>query len=110
MTEWVPGVEAHDGQAVPPALMRKALTAGVLLFGDGASQVFEPDGGTTYVEGGRRTRGEWRTDDDGSFASFWPPRYRASYGLRWIVDDGVIVGLRFVDLGGGGAFDGRYVG
>jgi hypothetical protein len=35
-------------------------------------------------------------------------RYRASYHLRWIVEDGEIVGLRFTELGRGPRFDGRY--
>ena len=46
--------------------------------------------------------------DDGNFGSFWPPSYRASYDLHWIVEDGAIVGLRFAELGGGSRFDGRY--
>jgi hypothetical protein len=47
-----------------------------------------------YVENGRPTRGEWYVDDDGHFASFWPPSYRARYDFRWMVEDGAIVGLR----------------
>jgi hypothetical protein len=27
-----------------------------------------------------------------SLGSFWPPSYRASYDLRWMVEDGAIVG------------------
>ena len=64
--------------------------AGVLRRCD---QAFEADGRTTYVENGRPTRGEWYVDDDGHFGSFWPPSYRASYDLRWMVEDGAIVGL-----------------
>jgi hypothetical protein len=70
-----------------------------------ATQVFEADGGTTYVENGRPTRGEWYVDDDGHFGSFWPPSYRASYDLRWIVEEGIIVGLRFTELGRGSRFE-----
>ena len=101
-------VEVSDGDVVVPALVPRALTAGGLVFSDGATQVFEVDGGTTYVEGGRPTRGEWYVDGDGRFGSFWPPSYRASYELRWMVEDGAIVGLRFTELGRGSRFDGRY--
>ena len=57
------------------------------MFSDSETQVFEADGQTTYVENGRPTRGEWYVDDDGHFGSFWPPSYRASYDLRWMVED-----------------------
>jgi hypothetical protein len=100
--------EVFDGDVVAPALIPRALTAGELVFADGATQVFQADGGTTYVENGRPTRGEWYVDDDGRFGSFWPPSYRASYDLRWMVEDGAIVGLRFTELGRGSRFDGRY--
>jgi hypothetical protein len=101
-------IKVSDGDIVAPALIPRALTAGELVFSDHATQVFEADGGTTYVESGRPTRGQWHVDDDGHFDSFWPPSYRASYELRWIVEDGVIVGLRFTELGRGSRFDGRY--
>jgi MOSC domain-containing protein YiiM len=101
-------LEVSDGDVVAPALIPRALTAGELVFSDGATQVFEANGGTTYVEHGRPTRGEWYVDDDGHFGSFWPPSYRASYDLRWMVEDGAIVGLRFTELGRGSRFDGRY--
>jgi hypothetical protein len=101
-------IEVSDGDLVAPALIPRALTAGELVFSDHATQVFEADGGTTYVENGRPTRGEWYVDDEGHFGSFWPPSYRASYELRWIVEDGAIVGLRFTELGRGSRFDGRY--
>ena len=101
-------VEVSNHDPVAPSLIQRALTAGELVFADGATQVFEDDGGTTYVENGRPTRGEWYVDDDGHFGSFWPPSYRARYDLRWLVEDGVIVGLRFRELGRGSRFDGRY--
>jgi MOSC domain-containing protein YiiM len=101
-------LEVSDGDVVAPALISRALTAGELVFADGATQVFKADGGTTYVEHGRPTRGEWYVDDDGHFGSFWPPSYRASYDLRWMVEDGAIVGLRFTELGRGSRSDGRY--
>ena len=84
--------------------------AGELVFSDGATQVFEAGGRTTYVENGRPTSGEWYVDDDGHFGSYWPPSYRARYEVRWMVEDGVIVGLRFTELGKGSRFDSRYRG
>jgi hypothetical protein len=101
-------VEVSDDDVVAPALLPRALTAGELVFSDGATQVFQADGGTMYVDNGRPTRGEWYVDDDGHFASIWPPSYRAGYDLRWMVEDGAIVGLRFTELGRGSRFEGRY--
>ena len=100
-------IKVSDGDIVATALIPNALT-GELVFSEHATQVFEADGGTTYVENGRPTRGEWYVGDDGRFGSFWPPSYRATYDLRWIVENGAIVGLRFLELGRGSQFDGRY--
>lgn len=102
------GLEVSDGEAVAPEQIGVAVTAGPLEYDDGASQVFEANGDTTYVDGGRSTRGEWSVDGDGHFCSFWPPSYRASYTLRWMVENDVITGLRFVELAGGAEFVGRY--
>jgi hypothetical protein len=63
-----------------------------------------PTAGPHTSRNGRPTRGEWYVDDDGHFASIWPP----SYDLRWMVEDGAIVGLRFTELGRGSRFAGRY--
>ena len=101
-------VDVSDHDLVAPEHIRRALTAGELVFADGATQVFEADGGTTYVEGGGPTRGKWYVDGDGHFGSFWPPSYRASYDLRWMVENSAIVGLRFTELHRGSRFDGRY--
>ena len=101
------GVSVSDGDIVAPALIPRAVTAGELVFSDRATQVFQADGETTYVENGRPTTGQWSVDK-GHFSSFWPPSYRASYELRWIVEDGTIVGLRFTELGRGSQFEGRY--
>ena len=101
-------IKVSDGDMVASALIPRALTAGELVFSDNATQVFEADGGTTYVENGRPTRGEWYVDDEGHFGSFWPPSYSASYDLHWIVEDGAIVGVRFTELGRGSQFEGRY--
>ncbi len=59
-------------------------------------------------EHGRQTQGEWYVDDADRFCSFWPTVYRACYSLRWIVEGGAVVGLRFTDLQGGSRLDGRY--
>jgi hypothetical protein len=88
--------------------MPSALTAATLVFGDGTTQVFTVDGRTTYVEQGRTTTGEWSVVSDGKFASFWPPDYRATYTLRWIVEEGSPIGLSFTEDGRGQQFDGRY--
>ena len=45
---------------------------------------------------------------DGQFSSFWPPDYRATYGVRWIVEDGAVTGLSFTQSERGERFDGRY--
>ena len=101
-------ITAEDGAPVPAAEIPAAVTAGRLVYSDGATQTFDADGTTRYTEGGRDTEGTWSVDDDGHFCSFWPPSYRASYDLRWMVEGGAPVGLRFSDLRGGGRFDGRY--
>jgi hypothetical protein len=97
-----------NGDLVGAADMADALTAATLVFDDGATQTFTPDGRTTYVEQGRPTAGEWSVVADGTFSSFWPPDYRATYALRWIVEDNSPVGLSFTDTRGGQRFDGRY--
>jgi hypothetical protein len=102
------GIRAADGDRVARHQISIAVTAGRLEYDDGASQVFESNGNTTYVESGHPTRGEWSVDDDGHFCSFWPPSYRASYDLRWTVENDAITGLRFVELTGGAEFIGRY--
>ena len=99
---------AIDGEPVEAADMADALTAATLVFGDGATQTFTPDGRTTYVEQGRPTAGEWSVLANGTFSSFWPPAYRATYALRWIVEDNSPVGLSFTDSRSGRRFDGRY--
>jgi hypothetical protein len=101
-------LDVDDGDPVAATHMADALTAGTLVFDDGATQVFTTDGGTIYVERGRQSRGEWRVVDDGRFESFWPPTYRATYDLTWVVEDGLIVGLAFDERGRGDRFEGRY--
>lgn len=108
MAEALETIHVLDGEPVATEHIPTALTAGEFVYDDGATQVFEPTGATTYVEHGKQTRGEWYIDDDGHFCSFWPPSYRACYDLRWIVEGGTNVGLRFTHVGQGSRFDGRY--
>ena len=99
---------ATNGELVGAADMADALTAATLEFDDGATQTFTLDGRTTYIEQGRQSAGEWSVVADGTFSSFWPPDYRATYGLRWIVEGNSPVGLSFTDARSGQRFDGRY--
>jgi hypothetical protein len=102
-------VEVVDGEPVAGSLIPRAVTAGELLYDDGATQTFDVNGDTSYIEAdGRPTQGKWYLDEDGRFCSFWPPTHRACYRLLWIVDGDEIVGLSFTDLGQGTRFDGRY--
>jgi hypothetical protein len=108
MIEALQSIDAVEDDPVAVEQIPLALTAGDLVYDDGATQVFEADGATTYVERGRETRGRWHVDENGRFCSLWPPSYRACYDLRWIVEGGRIVGLRFTELAEGMRFDGRY--
>ena len=99
---------AVDGDLVTAVDMVGALTSAPLRFEDGSTQVFRRDGSTVYTERGRPTEGTWSVVEDGKFSSFWPPAYRATYLLQWMVADGERVGLRFVDAAGGQRFDGRF--
>ena len=102
-------VEVVDGEPVAASLIARAVTARELLFDDGATQRFDVNWDTSYVEAdGRPAQGKWYVDEDGRFCSFWPPAYRACYDLLWIVEGGEIVGLSFTDPGRGTRFDGRY--
>ena len=108
MIEPLKDIGVADDDPVSAELIPFVLTAGSFIYDDGATQVFDADGATTYVERGRETRGQWYVDDEGRFCSFWPPSYRACYSLRWILEDGNIVGLRFTELQSGSRLDGRY--
>jgi hypothetical protein len=89
--------------------MLAALTAGALVFGDGARQVFTRDGHTTYTDHGRPSEGRWSVIGDGRFESFWPPSYTARYDVRWLVEDDAISGLTFTDTVNGARFVGHYL-
>ncbi|TCO15638.1 hypothetical protein EV652_12111 [Kribbella steppae] len=52
MSEMLQGIQADDGAAVAAADIPKAVTAGRLVYADGATQVFAIDGRTTYTERG----------------------------------------------------------
>lgn len=108
MFEALRGIDVGDDDRVAADHISLALTVGPLAYDDGAVQMFETGGATTYIEHGRETRGRWHVDDKNRFCSFWPPSSRACYDLRWIVERGNIVGLRFTDVRGGARFDGRY--
>jgi hypothetical protein len=102
-------VEVVDGEQIAPSVIPRAVTAGGLLFDDGAKQTFDVNGDTSYIEAdGRPTQGKWYVDEAGRFWSFWPPTYRACYDLLWIVEGDEIVGLSFTERGRGTRFDGRY--
>lgn len=102
------GGDVVDGQPVDAADMIAALTAAQFVFEDGATQSFTAEGRTTYVERGTPSDGEWSVAGGGTFASFWPPTYRATYTVRWIVEDGVRVGVSFTDTRSGVRYNGRY--
>lgn len=97
-----------DGELVDAVDMPSALTAAPLVFGDGTTQVFTADGNTTFAEPGRTTTGEWSVVSDGRFSSFWPPDYRATYTLRWIVKGASPIGLSFKAEAQAQRFDGLY--
>lgn len=98
-----------DNGPIPQEAIAEVLTAGDFVFEDGATQSFRSDGTTTYVEGGRPTEGEWYVEDGGRFCSFWPPNYTGCYDLTWLVEDGELAGVRFVEVTTGREFTGRYM-
>ena len=95
-----------DEDTVLPEEIPYAVTRGPLHYEDGSTQTFDAAGGTTYVESGRPTQGEWYVDSEGRFCSYWPPSYRACYELRWIVEDHHVTGLSFRN--GHDVSNGRY--
>ena len=98
-----------DGDPVAAGHMLAALTAGTLLFGNGAIQVFSGDGRTAYTDRGVESPGRWSALGDGKFSSFWPPDYRATYDVRWLVEGDAITGLTFTNTATGARFVGRYL-
>lgn len=109
MLESLRHLRVGNDDLVDADYMLAALTAGTLVFADGATQVFTSDGRTTYTDDGRPSRGEWRVVGDGKFASFWPPDYQATYTLRWVVVNGAITGLSFTETERGTRFEGRFL-
>jgi hypothetical protein len=102
------GGDVADGQLVDAADMIAALTAAEFVFDDGATQSFTAAGQTTYVDQGVPSTGDWSVVGDGTFASFWPPTYRATYTVRWLIEDGARVGVSFTDTRSGARYAGRY--
>ena len=108
MLESLAGLDVRDGDPVAAQDLLAAVTAAPLRYTDGSRQSFLGSGRTTFVEHGQPTEGEWSVDDDGRFTSFWPPSYRATYDVTWLVTGGRITGLRFVDARTGDRFDGHF--
>jgi hypothetical protein len=103
------GSAIGNGDRIDAGDIPEALTRAPFTYTDGATQVFTPDGRTTYTENGSPTSGTWGVDDQGRFWSFWPPTYRASYDLFWVTGaDGGVVGVRFTELNRGATSEGRY--
>src|SRR4029450_8225421 len=73
MIQALENLAVADGDPVRTEHIAAALTAGGFVYADGATQTFEPSGGTTYVEHAHRSRGEGAVDSEGRFCSFWPP-------------------------------------
>jgi hypothetical protein len=108
MVESLAGFDVRDGEPVAARDLPAAVTAAPLQYTDGSRQSFLTSGLTTYVENGHPTEGQWSVDDEGRFTSFWPPSYRATYEVTWLVVGGQATGLRFVDLRTGERFDGHF--
>ena len=102
MVQALENLAVADGDPVRTEHITTALTAGSFAYDDGATQTFEPGGGTTYAEHGQRSHGEWYVDSEGRFCSFWPPSYRACYDLHWIVGNenrcGITLRFTVVDI------------
>ncbi len=101
-------IDAENGGLVEPEHIPVALTAGRFRFDDGALQVFNSDGTTTYTEHGRPSEGTWYVEGL-LFCSFWPPSYTGCYQVSWLVESDRIVGLRFADQASTAHFVGRYI-
>jgi hypothetical protein len=108
MLESLAGLDVHDGEPVSADDLPRAVIAAPLGYTDESRQSFLASGLTRYVDGGHATEGQWSVDDHGRFTSFWPPSYRATYEVTWLVTDGQVAGLRFVDVRTGDRFDGHF--
>lgn len=96
------------GGRITAADIPDALTRAPFTYLDGATQVFTPDGRTIYTENDVPTSGEWGVTDQGQFWSFWPPSYRATYDVFWVLENEKVVGVRFLELVRGSTSEGRY--
>lgn len=91
-------VRAMDWVPVTQAGADAALTARMVVYGDGSTQDFRKDGGTTYTHDGKPSEGRWGIRD-GRYCSVWPPSdHWACYDLA-VSGDGTAV--RFTDDSGG---------
>lgn len=108
MLESLAGFDVRDGDPVAPHHLAAAVTAAPLQYADGSRQWFLASGLTSFVANGHPTEGEWSVDDQSRFSSFWPPTYRATYDVTWLVTRGQITGLRFIDRRTGDLYDGHY--
>jgi hypothetical protein len=107
MTVKLDEIDATSGDPVPPELIPSALTAGTFRFENGATQVFDADGSTTYTEQGQPSQGTWYIEGP-NFCSFWPPSFTGCYQITWVVESDQITGLRFADQASAAQFVGRY--
>jgi hypothetical protein len=108
MVESLAGFNVQDGEPVSAVDLPVAVTAAPLRYTDGSWQSFLASGVTTFFEGGHPTEGQWSVDDDGRFTSFWPPSYRATYEVTWLVSGGQVTGLQFADVRTGDRFHGHF--
>ena len=108
MVESLVELDVRDGEPVATRDLPAAVTAAPLRYTDGSRQWFLASGRTTYVENDHPTEGQWSVDNHGRFTSFWPPPYRATYEVTWLVAGGRVTGLRFVDTRTGDRFDGHF--
>lgn len=108
MFESLARFDVRDGDPVAAQDLPAAVIAAPLEYTDGSRQWFLASGLTTFIKNGHPTEGGWSLDDDGRFTSFWPPSYRATYEVSWLVTGGQVTGLRFVDIRSGDRFDGHF--
>ena len=97
MPDSLDDLNPSDGEPIDTGDVPGVPTTSAFLYADGSTQTFTPDGKTIYIENGLPTAGEWSVNRKGRFVSFWPPSYRSTYELRWLVEEGHTTGVRFDD-------------
>src|SRR5919106_5609457 len=80
MVQALENLAVADGDPVRTEHIATALTAGSFAYADGATQTFEPGGGTTYVEHEQRSHGEGLLTQGGALARAAPQCSRPSSG------------------------------